>query len=752
MKSKKRINLSEPEIRIILITALMFLILGLITARLFYLQVIKHGHYMAIASREHYGYTELPARRGEIFIKDYASEEDVRVATNITLDTLYADPTLIQNPKLVADRIVPIIFNLETRREIDNKRIETERKRAQNQEDLDKIKHLTDEELYTEYYNSVLEKISQQIRSVILLSDTLEEKALIEIGKSNFSGIEIKEGKLYAYPNQITNRDHLASFLSKYINLTPTRIEQILKGKNRYVVLEQKITPEMSVQIKQIINEDDSKNFFGLGLNEEYYRYYPENELASNVLGFVTPNGVGQYGIESSFNTQLQGKKGVFQTQRDGSIYGRQITVGDSLIQPAIDGDSIVLTIDRSIQMKVESMLEQSVKKYGADSGQVIILDPETSKIMAMAHYPNFNPNSYSDALAKEEINLTKEEVESMVEIEDEENAFWFYRNFISNDRYKVFKETIEKNNENINIFKRYKNWIGMEAYQNKAVGAPYEPGSVFKTITMASALDDKDVTPSTAFQDSGVLEVDEYQITNVSSACTGYINMTNVLSNSCNTGIAWVAQKMGRNLFYSYILKFGFGERSGVEFDNDHPGQVEHFSQWADSELATRAFGQGLTSTPLQMANSYAAIANGGTLMQPYIVEKIIQKDGKIIETTPTAIHKVITEDTAHKVTAMLVNSVENGVAKTAKIDNYYVAAKTGTSQTYRHGKPLTGAGTTIASVAGYGPIEKPKFVILVKLDKPRTSEWGSETAARLFKDISEYLYEYLGIPPDKK
>lgn len=591
MTARRKYKVDEPEFKILVLKGLTFLVLGIIILRLFQLQVLRHDHYQAVAAKEHYGYTELPARRGEIFIKDYASGEDIRVATNVTLDTLYADPTLIKNPKLVADRIVPIIYNLEEARLNDDQRISTERKRAQTQEDLDKIKPLTDEELYTSYYNSILENISQTVRPEILLSDTMDQSALDEIARHGLNGLEVKNNKLYAYPSQITDREYLATFLSKYIDLTPTRLEQILQGKNRYVVLAEKISPEMSAQIKKIINEDDAKNFFGLGLNEEYYRYYPEEELAANVLGFVTPDGIGQYGIESTFNTQLQGKKGVFQTQRDGSVYGRQITVGDSLIQPAVDGDSIVLTIDRSMQMKIEAMLKKAVTDYRADSGQVIVLDPDTGKIMAMAHYPSFDPNNYASALETEEINFTNEEVKSLVPIENEENTFWFYRNFVAHDRFKVMKETIHKGTEEErSIFKRFKNWIGLEAYQNKITGAPYEPGSVFKTITMASAIDDKDVTPQTAFHDPGTLKVDEFEIKNVSSACTGYVTMTNVLENSCNTGVAWVAEKMGRNLFYSYILKFGFGERTGVEFDNDHPGQIEHFTQWADSELATRA------------------------------------------------------------------------------------------------------------------------------------------------------------------
>jgi cell division protein FtsI/penicillin-binding protein 2 len=268
----------------------------------------------------------------------------------------------------------------------------------------------------------------------------------------------------------------------------------------------------------------------------------------------------------------------------------------------------------------------------------------------------------------------------------------------------------------------------------------------------MSSALDDKDVTPNTAFNDPGVLKVDEFEIKNVSAKCTGYINMSTTLANSCNTGLAWVARKMGRSLFYSYMKKFGFGARTDVEFDNEDPGRIAHFSQWADSELATHAFGQGFLVTPLQMVTAYSALANKGVLMQPHIVEKIIQADGKTVNSEITPLQQVITPDTANTITAMLVNAVETGVAKAAQLPDHFMAGKTGTSQTYKHGKPLTGAGTTIATMAGYGPIEDPKFVILVKLDRPRTTEWSEGTSTALFKDIAAYLFDYFGIPPDKK
>lgn len=379
-------KLEEPEAKIVILKIIIILIASIIGIRLFILQVIKNDYYQQVAAKEHYGVTALPARRGEIFIKDYASNENVRVATNITLDTLYADPTLITNPKLVADRIAPIIYNQDEARALDQDRIDTAHKRAKSKEEYDAIKPFTDEELYQNFYNDFLQQISEQVRSEIILSDTLPPETLKTIAALGLTGVEVTDKQVKAYPSKITDRGLIASRLSQYVDMTHAQLEQILEGKNRYVILKKKIKPEISAQIKKIMEDDKTKNFFGLGLQEEYYRYYPEQTLAANVMGFVTGQGTGSYGIESAFNTELQGKNGVFETQRDGS--GRQITVGDSIIQPAVDGDSVVLTIDRAMQLTVEKMLAKAVTDYNADSGQVIVMDPKTGRVMAMADYP----------------------------------------------------------------------------------------------------------------------------------------------------------------------------------------------------------------------------------------------------------------------------------------------------------------------------------------------------------------------------
>jgi stage V sporulation protein D (sporulation-specific penicillin-binding protein) len=268
----------------------------------------------------------------------------------------------------------------------------------------------------------------------------------------------------------------------------------------------------------------------------------------------------------------------------------------------------------------------------------------------------------------------------------------------------------------------------------------------------MSIGIDDQSVSPSTTINDSGVLKVDEYEIKNVSANCTGRLNMTQVLINSCNTGMGWVAQKIGRSLMYSYLKKYGFGDRTEIEFDNEHAGQLSHFNTWADSELVTRAFGQGLTATMLQMVSAYSAIANNGVLMQPYIVDSIEKSPGNIIKTEPIVLGQVIRPETADTMKNMLVAVIENGVENKAHSNSYFLAGKTGTSQTYKNGKPLTGAGTTLGSIGGFGPVEDPKFVMFVKMDRPRSSEWGGDTAGPVFREMSEYLMEYYSVPPDKK
>ena len=735
--------------RLTFLIGLSVLITLIIIGQLFYLQIIRGDYYLAIAQKEHLGYIELPARRGEILTKDYASNETYKLATNITLSLLFADPTLIENPQLVVDTFTPFLYDIEEEKLLDEIRIQADLKKAVTDKEALKVQPKNEEELLTTFKDRFRTQISQKIREKILLTNDLVEEIAPEVEALNLPGIEIKKNNLWAYPKQIDNRGYVAKKLSPYLDITTAQLDKILEGQNRYVILKRKIDPALTEQIEAILKDDPDQKFTGIRMQEEYYRFYPENELAAQILGFVDHNGNGQYGIENGYQKELKGKEGIFSSQRDAS--GMQITVGDSEIRPAVDGDNIILTIDRSVQMEVEKMLAQAVADYRADSGQVIVIDPQTARVIAMASAPTFNPNVYSQVFEKKEIKLNADEISNLIPRDSEaENPteFWLYINTDTHERLLIFKEETETGTVYYEIFE---NRVGPEVYRNKMVADVFEPGSIFKVVTMAAALDSQEVTPLTRHSYTGPIEVDEFEIHNAGDNYYGRETMTEVLEHSSNVGMSWVARQLGRNLFHSYMINFGLGERTDIELENEHPGQIQHFTKWAESELVTYAFGQGILVSPIQMVTAVAVIANGGVLMQPYLVDSIEHADGKTDETDPKIIHRVITKETADTLSAMMTSTVENGFAKTAQVAGHYVAGKTGTAQTYKHGKALTGAGTTITSFVGFAPIDQPKFAILIKLDRPRASEWGSETAGPLFSKIAEYLFRYYNIPPDK-
>jgi len=740
--------------RIMVLVIFLCVICGIVIFRLFFLQVINHGVYKAKADKQHQGTTSLPARRGDILIKDYHSSEVFKVATNTTVYRLIVDPTLTPDPLLVADELVPVIFDIEEEVQKDQEFVNEQRKYLRvtgaPDEEVLAIQTKTEEELYAVFKENLIEKISDTIRDEILLTQDIDQEGANIINSYSLQGVEAYDGGLKVFPKIIDDKTKVARALSPYLDMNEQVLEQRLEGKNRYVVIKKTVDVDEKQQIEEIMEKykdrGEDSPFFGVKLEEEYKRYYPEGDLASQVLGFVDEQG-GKYGIEGHFNAQLKGEDGLFQTQRDAM--GKQITVGESVIRPAQDGDSYLLTIDRSIQMEVEKLLAKTVKGTNADTGQVLVMDPKSGRVLAMANYPAFDPNEFGEALQKEIIELTYDEKQNILtKVKDDYETHYLVINEDVNDMLLLFEEEVE---DNKTIYYKYKNNVGPEVYKNRTVTDIYEPGSVFKTIAMAIALDDGDVTPYTQHYCGGLIEVDEYEIHTSDDEYHGWETMTEVLENSCNIGMAFVANKLGRELFYSYILKFGFNERTDIEFDNEHTGRVQPGANWADSELVTAAFGQGISATPIQMVTALSALANKGILMQPYIVDTVIHANGEETVTEDKPISRVISENTGITITAMLVSAVENGVANKAMVDGYHVAGKTGTSQTYKNGKPLKGAGTTITSFAGYGPIDEPKFVVLIKLDRPRSSEWGSDTAAPLFSEIAEYLFKYYNIPPDR-
>jgi len=742
--------------RILLLALFASVLFVVIISRLFQLQVMRHDDYSETARNQHFGSITLQAKRGEILVRDTHSGDLSKLATNTTLDLIYVDPMVTDDKVGVAKTLAPLLF---TRKEYEACLEEPDDCLYEVEEEPDlesfvpvetvwtiddsKEVEMPPEDIAFKTYSKMVDEIAAQIlRKIskaevdfVVLKRDVEQNLMADVINENLPGVfvDTKRFMIYADPTLIpeTRLKEVANILADHLKELPADLEQQLtRRKVRYVFLKNRLEPETSRKIKEL----DLK---GVVLLPEHWRFYPENSLAAHITGFLNRDTIGQYGIEGYFNTELEGQKGTIYAERDP--LGRQITVGDSQIVNAVDGETITLTIDRIIQKKVEEILAEDVERYKADSGQVIIMDPFSGAVIAMANYPTFDPNEYTDVFVLRP--LEKDElVEKTVPV------------FKLNEKNKYVPVTDEDLfNEDVQKY-IYENKFGPAVFKNKAVSEYYEPGSVFKPIIMAVALDAKEVEPQTTFIDDGPLEIDDFEIKNADGKYRGKTSMSEVLAYSMNTGMGFVAKKLGKKLMYQYLTDFGFGDYTNIRLEGETKGNVDYYKRWSKAQLLTTSFGQGIVVTPLQLLTAWAALANGGKLMEPYIVDSIIHEDG-VEKTESQVVKRVISEEASSIITSMLVNSVNVGVAKPAAIPGYVIAGKTGTSQIAGDdGKYETGDGSTITSFAGYAPATEPRFVMLVKFDRPRygaESTWGATTAAPTFKKITEFLMDYYNIQP---
>lgn len=450
--------------------------------------------------------------------------------------------------------------------------------------------------------------------------------------------------------------------------------------------------------VKKKVTEDEKRqieelNIPGVGLLPEKYRYYPAGELASHVIGFASigENGkVGSYGVESSLNSFLQGSRGNIRQEKDAA--GRWLPLSDREIVEAKKGADIFLTLDRNIQYETEKIMHDAVEKYASDRASAIVMDPKTGRILAMASSPQFDPNRYR-------------------EVED-------YADFL-----------------------------------NTTLSLSYEPGSIMKPITMAIGLEEGKVTPTSEFVDPGVISIGGYNIRNAEDKTYGRSSMTKVLDESINTGVIYVEQQVGNETFRDYMKRFGFGEKTGIELPAELAGDIRSLDRTKqDIQFYTASFGQGITTTPLQMVQAYAAMANQGVLMRPQIVKRIEYADGTSETREPIKIRQVLGEQASKDIGQMLRSVVVNGHGKRADVPGYLVGGKTGTAQVAKSGSAGYEDGITIGSFVGYAPIQDPQFVVLVKLDNPKNVEWAESSAAPAFGEIMRFLLEYAKIPPTEE
>jgi cell division protein FtsI/penicillin-binding protein 2 len=428
----------------------------------------------------------------------------------------------------------------------------------------------------------------------------------------------------------------------------------------------------------------------GIGFEQQFNRFYPEASLAAHLLGFVGKDSSGQdkgyFGLEGYYDRLLRGKKDYIVEIQDA--LGRPILARMSKNLRGADGNNLKLSIDRSIQFMVEKKLKIGIEKYNASSGMVGIMNPKTGSIIALVSLPSFSPSNYQDY---------------------EENL-----------------------------------------YKNPFISNTYEPGSTFKPLVMSAALDASLVTPQTKCNTcEGSVFIGGFEIHTWNEKYFKDINMVDVIRRSDNTGMVFVAQKLGVDRMISYLEKFGIGQLTDIDLQGEVAPSLKSKEQWYPVDLATAGFGQGISLTPLELLDAFSAIANKGKRMRPYIVDFIEGADGKTVKVTPKTLSSPISEKTAKVMTEILVNAVNKGEAQWTRLKGYRIAGKTGTASI-----PVEGhydPEETLASFIGFAPADDPKFSMLVILDKPTTSPYGSETAAPIFFEIARDILNYYGIPPSE-
>lgn len=439
----------------------------------------------------------------------------------------------------------------------------------------------------------------------------------------------------------------------------------------------------------EIAEKIKSLSLSGVHLTPEDWRWYPQGSLAANVTGFIGTKNDKKVGQYGleQYYEETLGGKSGL-LQSEKDALGRWLLMGNYNLEPAQDGSSLYLSLDQNIQYIIEQRMKTLVEKWKATGGCAIVLEPKTGAIRAMVSLPGFDPNDYQNV----------------------------------------------KN---------------PDSFMNSCAQKLYEPGSIFKPIVMAAGLDSAKISPETTFIDTGSVKIGNYTIQNAQLKTYGQSTMTQVLEKSINTGVIFVQRLIGGELFRNYIEAFGFDEMTGIDTAGEVRGDLRALKEEGrEINFATAAFGQGVSVTPIEMISAIGAIANDGKMMKPYLVEKIVQPDGQEKVTQPQVLRSVIAPATAGKLTAMLVSTVRNGYDK-VKIKGYFVAGKTGTAQIAT--KNGYSADETIHSFVGYAPAYNPKFLILLKMDRPQGIQFASESLAPVFGELTQYLFNYYEIPPEE-
>ena len=526
------------------------------------------------------------------------------------------------------------------------------------------------------------------------------KRGVIYDRKGRKLAVSISTDTVVCIPADIKEPEETAKKLAEILEMDEKKIYDKITKKVNYLILERWISSEQSNKLA----EEDLR---GIRIIDDTKRYYPFGNFAPYILGFTNVDQVGLYGVEKTYDKYLTGVPGRYIMTTDA--VGRQLPYGYEKFYEPEDGASIVLTLDETIQHFAEKAALEAWVKNKAKTVSVIVMEPKTGDILAMAQKPDFDPNNPRESM-DEKLN---EEWKSLPQDQQVQNWYNMWRNFAVNDIY--------------------------------------EPGSTFKIITAAAGLEENVVTPDSQFYCNGYFR----DIPGVVLKCWRYYNphgsqtFTEGVQNSCNIVFIDVGRRLGKEDFYKYIRAFGFGERTGIELTGEQFGLVRKPENTKEVELATMAFGQGISVTPIQLITAVSAVANGGNLMEPRVVKELIDPEGNVLQKfEPEVKRKVISEKTSKEMLEILESVVSEGTGKNAYVPGYRVGGKTGTAQKVIDGRYA--ASKYIASFASIAPANDPKIAVLVVIDEPSNgSYYGGVVAAPVAGQVIKDTLNYMDIEP---
>lgn len=726
---------------------------------LFWFTVINYDYYKTLATNQQTSKTKTPTSRGAIYSNN---EKWKTLATSVDLYDLAIDPSIEWNKVKLANFLTDTVYN----------EICYLKSNAICKKSLSKFLWLLEfndfnpnEKFIKEH---ILEEVNKKIKRTkvtsVLLSQDLTLEKWFDLDKLNIAWIYVNWANLYVNPEEIIDENFVAKTLINYVNLDEEKIKNLIKKRDlKYLLILPKLSISSSDYLKTKIDEEKEAYKRGFIKKEDLFssfiilqsnqhRYYPENDMASTILWFVDSSWEWHYWIEWYYDNILKWKNTENYAKKD--INWRLIEPLSLENQTNLAWANITLTIDRNIQKAVEEIIDEDLSTYRANSISVVIMNPKNWEVVAMATNPRFDPNTPWDAFELEKVTYSK--FPNMytdllwARVLAVDNINW--KEFIY-DGKKIFLREISREEVLDPKLEKYvfvnKKWWWV--YKNDIIQDLYEPGSIFKPIVFAAWIDTWEINRYDMYNDKWYVQIDNFKIKNVASQCIWYNTFQNAMNYSCNVWMINIAQKIWASIFYKYIESFGIWRKTDITLEWEVFWKLDPYERWSRAQLFTTSFWQWITTTILQMASVYSTIANWWVYYKPQIVKSIDFPNWRHIVNKPEADHRVIKESTSKIMTQVLVDSVNHWVAKWGWVKWYSVAWKTWTAQIAYKWKYEAWTASTMWFYAWYAPAEDPKFVMIVKVERPRSSIFWWETVAKTFAKISNYLFNYYWIPPKK-